>query len=364
MRLLLFLLFLPLIGTAQLLPDTISPHTKSIEIFASGYWPETEMELPEKIIIGSVKYNEQGLVTEYYIAAKGVRWNSSYSPLGQILSRQLWNQGDNQVWACDDSVRYVYDNKNVKLINYPSQYTTIRAFNTRGQLISEIEYDSKGKEISKYTCGYDLGNNLAWEEEQDNGVWTDSVIWQRGNGFVYRKSKSAFFATSYKMEIFDTEMKPVRVVNYKRTEANSGNWIPKQDSTVYTYDKMGHLIKQVEYVDQNELKENVQNGYFDAIMDFQISTEYIYNESGLLIEEKTAFVDNMTPEWKFIYVNSQYVYNQQGQKMAMVTTNQQGGFVAKTTFSYNDRGDLIRKSEWSETGAELTTIEYSYEYYK
>ncbi|MGL4596988.1 MAG: hypothetical protein ACRCYO_05645, partial [Bacteroidia bacterium] len=278
MRTLLLVLLFTSNLAAQTLKDSVTTNIKTIHHYRSQISPETN-EL-EKILIESVAYNKNGKLIERTLHLKGLRWTTSFDQSGKVQTQATWYQNENQIWEQTDSLVWFYDELKNGYTHYPSKAKTIFSYNKNKQLISKITTLENGNEDERYTCAYDAQKRMLWEETRKNQAWTDSSIWSYKNGFSYKKTTRDFPKDEYSVEVFNAQMNLISLTNYKHSPENQIDFVAKADSLICKYNKQNKIIQETQYVDWIKLTIDQS---FDAIMPFERSTRFEYDERGNVI---------------------------------------------------------------------------------
>ncbi len=359
MRTLFFLLLLTSNLRAQTLKDAASTNIKTIAHYRSQVSSETN-EL-EKTLIESVAYNKDGKLIERTLHLKGVRWTTSFDPSGKIKTQATWYQNENQIWERTDSLVWFYDELKNGYTHYPSKAKTVFSYTKNKQLISKVTTLENGNEDERYTCGYDAQKRMLWEETRKNQAWLDSSIWSYKNGLAYKKTTWALPSDEYSIEVYNQEMNLISLKNYKRKNEDPTSFVAQADSLIYKYDKQNKCIKATLYVD---LTKQASAYVFDAIMPFERSTRFAYDEKGNVILMQDSAVNSIVPDWHWTIMETKYRYDNNGNVIEEMMTDTPSQLNFRDAYTYNDQGDLIEHNTYTDMGELLVKNEYSYVYHE
>ncbi|MGL4597713.1 MAG: hypothetical protein ACRCYO_09300, partial [Bacteroidia bacterium] len=147
--------------------------------------------------------------------------------------------------------------------------------------------------------------------------------------------------------------------NYKHSPENQIDFVAKADSLICKYNKQNKCIKETQYVD---LTRHTIDQSFDAIMPFERSTRFEYDEKGNVILLQDSSVNSIVPDWHWTIMETKCSYDNKGNPIEKTITDAPSQLNFMDTYTYNTRGELIECNTISGTGTFMAKSEYIYTY--
>ncbi len=328
--------------------------------------------------INQFEYNAFGEIIQETYANNSFKTND-YGHAGELLSESFSN--DDLVSSSDDYIKtYQYDengrlvgisdnaNYNESTDTYASQTLELRTYNSFGDLasvttqsglVTEYSYDHFGRKIeervkdvlvetsvngSLVSSTQDLTTSYSYDKLSrvtqmvyPNGLTESSVYDASGN--ILSKSSSDNITTKTESYVYDALNHPIKVIYANLDETNSiynalGQLVKtittSGESTIYTYDTNGNLIKKEIFTSNDQLAQK---------------TEYVYDGMNQLTQTKELRVVDSIES----YALTTNTYNVFGD---LESVQDPKGYLVE--YAYDEMGNQIKITYASENEINMT----------
>jgi hypothetical protein len=200
----------------------------------------------------------------------------------------------------------------------------------KGNLIALINYDSNGEIEDKYICKFDDKGNLT---EEINYLTDDEIA-------------------EHKTFLYNSEGKIDKT--FKHYADGS------KDIIQYNYDAIGNVSEKItlDADDQIELKEVME--WAEKLLMKKTIYEFgetVYEESNKY-DDRGNRIENITWNPEEGHSRNEYYYNDKNDLLKVLTFNNEKKLVAKTIYTYDEKGKLIMLEDESVKGKNTTEILY------
>jgi len=218
----------------------------------------------------------------------------------------LFNKNGN----IEENITY-YDNGELSKIIY--------AYNNKGEIILEVEYDLDGVLKNKYIYEYDKKGNKTKTESYSNEKIDYQTI------FEYDDNNKLIVSYHYDLD--------------KWIGVNLENFLDSK--TTYKYDINGNLIEQSTYSRSGSLEKRLSKKY----------------DKNIVVVVHTLTIGNYLKD-----IRSDYKYDEFGNEIESITYNDDGTEKVKTVSYYDNNNNKIKKIYQSYIQDFVDSTFYSYEY--
>lgn len=207
--------------------------------------------------------------------------------------------------------------------------TTTKSFSINGDLLEKKSLNSKGEVIGWEKYAYDqAGNRTLYERENTSSKYKKASKYDERNNLLLEAGFNG--AENFRNEYTYTPAGKIKGITYK-----VGNRI--EQKAVYQYN--GSIARINIYAGGNTLTSKIL---------------LLYDTKGNATEETKLTIDDKELEKKI------FKYNTSGQLLQEEKTRQ-GNFNYRLTYEYNNRGDLIKISEETNSKKKYDKKVYTYD---
>ncbi|HIZ55024.1 MAG TPA: zinc ribbon domain-containing protein [Firmicutes bacterium] len=198
-------------------------------------------------------------------------------------------------------------------------------YDKKGHLLVQNEYNSDGDLETSLEYAYDSHGNLT---EEKGYKWGELIDW-RETDYNWRNLPVACRygyqdgerRVEYKDEMqYDRDGNLVKYISYTRS-GNIGNWVEN------TYDENGNKLTETHYWNDKA----------------QVFYRFTYDEQGNMLTQEQTNQGGVRREW------TEWVYDD-NRCVSTTDYNAAGLLVRKTEYTYDEAGNLLRKSHKTEIG--------------
>lgn len=163
-----------------------------------------------------------------------------------------------------------------------------------------------------------------------------------------------------------------RVIDLRNTLV--GKYTDVEYYSEYEYEADGSYIERVYMLSNSEVDTLISESTYDPngnilLLDdysFQYARDYIYDESGKLVEGSWFYLSGEGTDYsswsREKYADEVYSFNDQGYLVEYQKVRVEGQVLSKTTYQYDDKGQLINEEQFECWPDEYFNQGYNYQY--